>query len=1107
MLLSSNPQNTHQTLLNALTMHSLFEDGAEHNPDQIAVRFAGDSLSYGELNRRANQLAHYLIKLQIPRESFIAISLPRSMELFIAVMGVLKAGCAYVPLDETQPDERLMYILDDTKAPILITQAATVDKFSLYQGKKIMLDTQWQNINTFPSANPTPIAGPENLAYVIYTSGSTGRPKGVLIEHKSLVNYIKWFGQYCGCQSQDRIDFSSNFIFDMAITSSVAALALNLQVVICPEEIKMNTQNYLRHLNQYKINLIKITPSYFKLLVQDAKKYSITLEDLQSVILGGENLLTIDCIHWLDIYPKHHLFNEYGPTETTVAVTQFKISHDNVHHLGISAPIGTPGTNMECLLQSETHEPPEVGEVGELYISGPCLARGYLNQAELTAKQFTQLKKNDIKWYKTGDLCRQLPDGKMEFIRRVDDQVKIRGYRIELGEVEDCLGYHPQIKDIVVLVRETNGDDKQLVAYFTPKDMKVIPTSNDLRHYLRRRLVDYMIPSSFVMLETFPLTANGKLDKKALATAAHPVNKATKKPTSVVEQTLIDIWSDNFHGEKLDVNANFFELGGHSLTAARIILKIQQNLNKKIKLENLYESPTVKELALIVESAEDIVKSNSATSIVFNPSTVIPLSDFQFLFWLSSIFEPQTKKLNIITKRRISGKLDITALNFAFEYLFKTHQVLSYRVSKFSPAQCLKENVIFNIDEKDLRSYSENERETILSNSLNTLLHHYPWKKDAPMMVVRLFYLEENVSELQFSIPHLVFDDASEALLFSELSKGYLLYRNDTLTPSVIGLPQYKNYVHYERNSINQQIDKDIGFWETYLHNTDFVTFPTAEIIKNIKQDESYSTYLELPKEVLKAVQKKCSKYHLSITDILCAAIGLSLKKRTGDLNNNNVLINIIRSMRDDDAFDKMIGCFMRLDPIKMDINAPLDLIEQAKNIQQSRIVTESHQACSSMVKIACLNNSQQHKFIKNYFIKQFTTAYASLFKKSALNTKMLEMYGRLNKLTQQRFMINVNILNNFITPNTNTNLFGFQILKTKIYKYNLSTTRNVLDICLTENESSNTPYLVISGNLNESFRQQLGQDIVENLCLERKPTHNHPVAAIHSTHDTLLRT
>lgn len=1064
------------------TMPQLFEACVRKNPSIIAVTHGDYQLTYGELNQKANQVAHYLKYLGVAKGSIVAISMPRSLDLLIGILGILKAGCAYLPLDETHPIERLLSMLDETRASVLITQSLFFEKFTRYQGKIIAMDSAWGDISAYPLQNPKQCTEPDLLAYVIYTSGSTGKPKGVLIQHQGLVNYIQWFREYSACLCPSRVDFSSNIIFDMAVTTSLAALALHLQVVVCSDELKTNIGDFLKHLCVNKINLIKLTPSYFKLMLQEALKSSIALNELQTIVLGGEILLAADCKRWLELYPEHRLFNEYGPTEATVAVTQYQVTIENIHQHDSVIPIGKPGRNMQCVLLDEHKKPVAVGEMGELYIGGFGVAKGYLNHVALTADRFCSLNGSEKKWYKTGDLCRVLSGGTFEFIRRIDDQIKIRGFRIEPGEIESCISSHPLIQQVVVLVQDHLEAEKKLVAYYILKDKNVAFENEELRQHLRERLADYMIPANFVRVEQFPLTKNGKLDKKALQNSYDLGTIVQRECHSEIEKTIAIIWGALFHCD-LQSNANFFELGGHSLIAARMILKTEQILNKKIKLEDLYQHPTIEKFALVVESADDVAPTDmSYHSERF--SRAIPLSDFQFLFWLCGFFEPKAKKLNITARRRFNGTLNLPALQSAFEKVLKTHEVFSYHIFLWLPLQRFKNNKVFSIIAKDLQGHSALEQELALTASLDELINYFPWKKKEPLLIARLFYLSGGQTELQISAPHLVFDDASEEILFSDLSRAYLNYFHNVTTFREPGGLQYKHYVYYERHTLNQQIEKDINFWEGYLSDAGLLVLPAKEVIHDTRQHNfSYSTYLALPNDILQDTKQLCARYQVSFTDVFCASIGLALQTFVGHLNHNKLCLNIIRSVRDNDSFDRVIGCFIRLDPLKVDIQATSDLVALSKMIQQTRIVTEAHQSCSSMVKFACLAKKNSDTFIRKNLIKLVLSCCSFLSKKLFLNPKMLAMYGRLLSLQKEKlFMININMLNGLMNYNPAEKLFGLDVVKSKIHQSNLIPTDYILDICLLKNASVDNTYLVISGNLQDSFRRKLGYEIIRTL-------------------------
>ncbi len=1061
------------------TIHQAFEAYAEKAPHHIAVIDGNLSYSYGELNQKANQLAHYIRQLGVKQDSIISIALDRSVQFVVGMLATLKAGCAYLPLEVEHPSQRLQYMLTDTQTPVLITLAKSKAKFLDYIGQIILMDGDSQEINTLSEHNPLCFAKDKNLAYLIYTSGSTGKPKGVLIEHKSIVNYQKWFQNYSDCKSQDRIDLSSSVIFDMAITNTITALALGLQIVICSDNVKKDPLQFLNHLQKNKINIIKLTPSYFKVLIQAAKLHSILLPDLQTIILGGEILYTRDCREWLELYPQHILINEYGPTETTVAVTQFKLTNVNINELGPIVPIGKPGFNIECQLFNEEKLATSPGDLGELFIGGICLARGYLNLKELTDKQFVNdsLAQNSYrKFYKTGDLCRYLPDGNLEYIKRLDDQIKIRGYRIELGEIEGCLATHFQIKDVHVIAREIHADEKQLIAYFIPQDIITCPTNKELKQFLQQRLSEYMIPAFFVSVKLFPLTENGKLDKSALPEPAY--DEILAEPENEIEEKLVEIWQKEFQIKKLSAMAHFFEIGGHSLIAARIIINVEKFFGKRIRLEDIYKAPTIRQLAQSILAAEACAVETLPKKMTFNYSDNIPLSDFQFLFWISSLFEPKVKKLNIIGRKRISGKLDLKGIASALQKVVEKHDVLSYQIGKIFPLQYRKKNIEYKVFENDLTAFSNEDAELKLIESLDSLLLLKKWKKNKPQIILKLFHLNKEMTEVQVCIPHIVFDDTSIDVLFSELSFAYLNYKNNICESYNNEDTSYKSFVIEERGSLNQFLDRDIAFWREYFKDATMLKLPDNVIMHNMHKTK-YSSYFELPAAVVNDLHILCKNGSVSITDILCAALGITFKKSAEHLNNH-IIINIIRSMRENDTHDKMIGCFLRLDPVKVSLNNNLNLIEFAQLIQQERIHTDIYQACSGMVKMACLNKDYNKNFILNSLIKFVFKTYCTLFPKLKLNPNMLLMYKHVSPLrTKNQFIVNINLFNNFFSANSEDTLFGEKIVKTKIHEYDFSSIDNVIDVSLFKDLGLNKAYLVISGNLSESYRQQIGNEIV----------------------------
>ena len=483
-------------------VHELFEQQVERDPDAVAVVFQGRRLSYRELNQRANQVAHYLRKRGVGPEVLVGVSLQRSPEMVIALLGVWKAGGAYVPLDPAYPAERLAFMVSDAAVRVLLTQESCKHLFPSVGDKAVCLDSDWSLIAGESPDNLGADAKPANLAYVMYTSGSTGKPKGAMILHGGLVNYLTWAIKAYGARAGGSVPVHSSISFDLTVTSLYPALLAGGQVELLPEDV--GAQNLLAALRQTKNrSLVKITPAHLELLSQQ-----LTPEEAagmtQTFVIGGENLLAESLRLWRQAAPATRLINEYGPTETVVGCCVYEVQPEDPQNG--SVPIGRPIANTQLYVLDSNLQPVAPGVMGELYIGGDGVARGYLNRPELTQERFLTdpfSGRNGARLYKTGDLARYRPDGILEYLGRVDNQVKVRGYRIELGEIEATLAGHPAVQSCVVLAREDEPGNKQLVGYVVPRQGES-PAADDLRTFVTQKLPEYMAPAHFVFLDAFP---------------------------------------------------------------------------------------------------------------------------------------------------------------------------------------------------------------------------------------------------------------------------------------------------------------------------------------------------------------------------------------------------------------------------------------------------------------------------------------------------------------------------------------------------------------------------------------------------------------------------
>jgi len=509
----------------------------------------------------------------------------------------LKAGGAYVPLDPNEPLERLSLILEETKTPVVLTESTLADRLPSTWGHVLCLDTDWDLVTDQPETI-TNNAHAENLAYIIYTSGSTGRPKGVMVTHRGLVNYLSWCTEAYRVVEGRGAPSHSPLSFDLTVTSLLAPLWAGRTVTILPDETAAaGLAESLRSESGYSV--VKITPAHLALLANSIPDNAADWAN--AIVIGGE-LLTYEVLApWRRKLPRTRFINEYGPTETVVGCCVYEVNDETAHVAG-GVPIGRPITNTTLYVLDAAFEPAPIGVAGELHIGGFGLARGYLERPDLTAQSFVPDPFSDApgaRLYRTGDLARYLPDGNFDFLGRCDQQVKLRGYRIELGEIENVLARHHAVHEAVVVVREDVPGDQRLVAYLVTDDDQ--PTSAAaLRDYLKEALPDYMTPSSFVFLETLPLTANGKVDRRALPApdGARPDGETEyAAPRTPVEEVLAGIWRELLSLERLGVHDNFFVLGGHSLLATQLLARLLTLFKIELPLITVFQSPTIAEFA------------------------------------------------------------------------------------------------------------------------------------------------------------------------------------------------------------------------------------------------------------------------------------------------------------------------------------------------------------------------------------------------------------------------------------------------------------------------------------------------------------------------------
>jgi amino acid adenylation domain-containing protein/non-ribosomal peptide synthase protein (TIGR01720 family) len=578
--------------------HELFAAQAQRTPRAIAAVFGDLSLTYAALNARANRLAHYLQAAGIGPEASVGLYCERSLELMVAVLGVLKAGAAYIPLDAAYPRERLTFMLEDARAELILTQENLAGH--LPDGvARLCLDTEWHRIETQPENEPARVAGPDTLAYVLYTSGSTGKPKGAQILHRGLTNYLNWAVRAYHVAQGSGAPLHSSISFDATITSWFTPLLTGKTVTIVAAGNELDTLASLLQ-SEESFTLIKITPAHLEAFSQMLPAHAAA-RGARAFIIGGEALFGKQLEFWQQHAPGTRLINEYGPTETVVGCCVYEAAPD--HAYAGAVPIGRPIANTQLYVLDGNLEPVPVGVPGELFIGGAGVARGYRNRPELTAQKFIPNPFGPGRLYRTADLVKYLPDGNLVYLGRLDDQVKIRGFRIELGEIEAVLTQHTEVREAAVAVIESQGH-KTLVAYFVGSDTP--PAAADLRDYMAGLLPDYMIPSQFIPLSAMPLTPNGKVDRKALPAPDAPASTAHVAPRTATEEILARIWREVLHIGDVGVHDNFFELGGDSIVGIQVVSRARA-AGLDLTPRQVFRHQTIAGLASVASTADAAV--------------------------------------------------------------------------------------------------------------------------------------------------------------------------------------------------------------------------------------------------------------------------------------------------------------------------------------------------------------------------------------------------------------------------------------------------------------------------------------------------------------------
>lgn len=903
-------------LLSEECLHQLIEVHASKKPDSIAVVCQDSKITYKELSDRSNQLANYLISLSgIRVEVPVGICMDRSINMMIAILGVLKAGCCYVPLDPLQPAARLKFMLSDAELPYVITQEKHLKALQHETSQLISMDGISAELEVQSRSYPSSCVLAENLAYIIYTSGSTGKPKGVMIEHRSVVNLLMSMVHLLGCSSHDVFLALSTLSFDLSISEIFAPLIIGAKLCLASDEIRTDGDKLSEYISSQKdISIIHATPATWQMLFDS----NWEIRDGIKMLSGGEALNSVLAKRMLSM--SDEVWNLYGPTEATVWASAYCFK--KIHDLCIckTVPIGFPLNNTKLYILDKQMNPVSSGEIGELYIAGKCLARGYLNRPELTKEKFIFSSIGSgcpKRLYKTGDLACYLPDGNIEYIGRSDSQVKIRGFRIELGEVEAALLTHPSIKNAVVLVRNDQGQMNYLIGYYVADNPGV--TGDALRKFLKDKVPEYMIPSFFILLEKFPLNSNGKIDRKSLPQLLKKEKGNYAAPKTDLEKALVDIWQEVFKTEVIGVTDSFYNLGGHSLLAMKIVSRIRSNIKLDVTIRDIFDKPVIQDLARHLEYSDNTKNTFLLQSESSENDPSFPLSPTQQGMWLVQQVAQNSSAYNVPMTLHFEGELNFNILEKSINLIIERHGVLrtTYHAHQGNPRQLIRQKMEISIPFIDLRGISGNEKGKKISQLSEEINYHRFDMSQGPLVCAKLLQLSQNEYVLLMCFHHIVCDEISLKLFIKELVSAYKSYQSNT----EMSLPQlslqYCDYAKWYAELLTSNKFKiQLEYWKRHLNGK----LPLLKFYTDFPFPKALTTFgdyiqLTLSEELTHKIKKICSSENVTPYMLLLTAYYILLHKYTGQ---SDIIVGIPVSNRNQNELENLIGCFINSLPLRI---------------------------------------------------------------------------------------------------------------------------------------------------------------------------------------------
>ncbi|MFJ2264641.1 non-ribosomal peptide synthase/polyketide synthase [Streptomyces sp. NPDC087844] len=947
------------------TVHTLFEEQAHRTPDAVAILQAGRHLTYGRLNTKANQLARRIKSLGVGCEDVVGVCLARGPEALVALLGIMKAGAAYLPLDADQPVQRLRHMIESSGASLLLTQAAYAERLEVLPTPKLFIDTDWPTIATYDVESPRTGVAPQNLAYVIFTSGSTGTPKGVLVQHSSWSRELQEMGCRYGLTPADVTLQLASLTFDAAQEQLFATLLHGGRLLLGGAE-QWTPERVLREIREQAVTSVDITPALWEMLLPGLAEQGTLGPDFRLLIMGGEAMPARTLAEWF-AHTSVPVYNVYGPTEATITSVAGLLPQPVMSSV---PPIGLPIAQTKVYVLDARSHPVPIGVPGELFIGGAGVARGYGGRSALTAERFVAdpFAGDGSRMYRSGDRARWRSDGQLDFLGRADHQMKVRGVRIEPGEIEAVLAAHAGIRSAVVTAFG-DGTDRRLVAHLVPTDpAEGIPAVAELRDLLRQSLPDFMVPSVFTELTELPLTRNGKLDRAALPqpdrAAAHSEAHTYLAPSGATEELLAEIWAQVLKADAIGVADDFFGIGGHSLLATQVVSRVREVFGLEVPLSALFDRPTIRGLAAAIDASgsgtdgHGFGTGNTAPAITpvdrnryemlsqaapqQSPSP-LPLSFAQQRLWFLDQLDPGATGYVLPSPLPWSGDLDVAILGAALSGIVARHEVLRTRLVADTdgvPHQVIEPPAPFPLTVVDVSGAVD---PVVTAQDLLTADAATPFDLTHGSLVrATLVRLASDEHVLALAMHHIVTDEWSERIFRRELSALYEAFRAgepDPLPPLPV---QYADFAVWQREWLTGEVlDSQLGHWRAQLIGVPALELPTDRPHPATRTTEGAMAAFTVPVGTAEALRALSRAHGSTMFMTLLAAFDVLLGRYTG---SEDVVVGTPVANRNRAETEDLIGFFVNTLVMRSDLSGDPSFTELLGRVRGAALGAYAHQ-------------------------------------------------------------------------------------------------------------------------------------------------------------------